>query len=466
MSVLASRKEAGNLRAMIGSLDPAKALETIVEGLGQPFYAVDGAWRIVLYNDEAARHFDRPAEEMLGRRLWDAFPQDVDAERGRILVDAMARRRPVRGEVQSMIESRWVSYHVFPLGDGLGVIFHDVTDRRRAERQRAAAEEALRRRTAELEAVLQTVPTAVLFTRDRKARDIVANRRAVDLLRLPGEADEGRHRWPDHRFLRDGQAIAAEALPLQRALRGEAEASEVVELAFEDGERRTLLMRAAALRATDDGPDGAVCAIADVTERHRYEDHLKLMLHELDHRVKNTLAVVQSIASLTMKDIDPTARQAFEQRLMTLSAVHGLLRDNAWHGMQMRDVVREALRVRPGDEQVLVDGEDVRVLPKSAVILSMSLHELAANAHKHGALSSPGGRVSVCWRLDADRFRLTWTESGGPPVAPPSRSGFGRRLLERGLAAELEGDVRLDFRPQGVECTVDAPADAIRGTRS
>jgi PAS domain S-box-containing protein len=142
-------------------LDAEVLLNTILERMGQPFYAVDGEWRITLYNEDAARHFGRPATGILGRRLWDVFAHDVHAERGRILFDAMARRTIVKGETLSMIGERWVSYCMFPLGDGLGVIFHDVTDRRKAEEHRDQAEESLRKRTAELEAVLATIPTAV-----------------------------------------------------------------------------------------------------------------------------------------------------------------------------------------------------------------------------------------------------------------------------------------------------------------
>ena len=148
---------------MAAELDGETLLTTILEGIGQPFYAVDADWRITLYNGDAARHFGRAAAEMVGRRLWDVFPEDVHAERGRILFDAMAGRRMVKGETLSMVGPS-VSYCMFPLGDGLGITFRDVTDLRTAEKHRDAAEEALRKRTVELEAVLETIPTAVWFT--------------------------------------------------------------------------------------------------------------------------------------------------------------------------------------------------------------------------------------------------------------------------------------------------------------
>jgi two-component sensor histidine kinase len=220
-----------------------------------------------------------------------------------------------------------------------------------------------------------------------------------------------------------------------------------------------LLLRAAPLRNTAGELQGAVCAAADVTERHRHEDHLKLLLNELNHRVKNTLAIVQSIAALTLKDVDAGARAAFEERLLTLSAVHNLLTDESWQGASIASVVGASLRT--AHERVSFAGEDLRLKPKSAVALSMALHELGTNALKYGALSTGRGAVAVRWTTGNGRFRLRWEETGGPAVAAPSRRGFGSRMIERGLAAELQGEVRIEWRPEGVVCTIDAPIDAI-----
>ena len=291
--------------------DPQLLLTTILEGIGQPLYVVDRDWRFVLYNGAAARYFGRPASEMLGRTLWDAF-SDRDSDRGRMLAEAMETRKGLSGEAVSLIGGNIVSYSIFPVGEGLGVMFYDVSDRRRAEADRDAAEAALRKRTVELETILETVPTAVWFTHDRDARHLVANPRAQELLRTPGRiattlsAPEGER--PSYRFFRNGVEATTDTLPMQRAARGEDVPFETLEVRFADGESRLLLMRAAALRDGDGNAQGAVCATADVTERHRYEDHLKLLVNELNHRVKNTLAIVQSIAALTLKDTDPGVR--------------------------------------------------------------------------------------------------------------------------------------------------------------
>ena len=440
--------------------DAETLLATILEGIGQPFYAVDGTWRIFLYNRDAAEHFGRTAEQMIGTTLWDHFPQDRDAERGRILQDAMARRAAVKGEALSMV-GRYVSYVIFPLGDGLGVLIRDVTDRREAESRRQQAEEALRKRSAELEAVLETIPTAVWFTTDRDMRQVIGNRRAIELLRLPREVDlsNALTRPSGFTVLRDGVEVPPHERPLHRAAQGETVTNELFEVRFDNGDRRMLLLRAAPLRNKAGELQGAVCAAADVTERHRHEDHLRLLLNELNHRVKNTLAIVQSIAALTLKDTDAATRAAFEERLLTLSAAHNLLTDESWQGADIASVVRASLRT--ARERISFGGEALRLRPKSAVALSMALHELGTNALKYGALSREGGAVSVHWTVRDGRFRLRWEETGGPAVSTPGHRGFGSRMIERGLATELQGEVRIDWRPEGVVCTIDAPVEAI-----
>ena len=440
--------------------DAVTLLATILDGIGQPFYAVDRNWRIYLYNRDAEQHFGRTAEQMIGTTLWENFPQEVDTERGRILRDAMAQREIVRGETLSLV-GRYVSYVMFPLGDGLGVVFRDVTDRRIAEKQRELAEDALRARSAELEAVLETIPTAVWFTTDPELRNVIGNRRAIELLRMSREADlaTALNRPDSFTVFLNGVEVPPDARPLHRAARGEEVAEEVLEIRFDNGDSKMLLMRAAPLRNADGALRGAVCATADVTERHRYEDHLKLLLNELNHRVKNTLTIVQSIATLTLKDVDPVVRAAFEQRLLTLSATHGLLTDESWDGAHLDAVARASLRA--GHDRISFEGEDLRLRPKSAVALSMALHELGTNALKYGALSVEQGSVTVRWSTSDGRFRLRWEEKGGPAVSPPTQRGFGSRMIERVLSAELRGEVRIDWRLEGVVCIIDAPLVAI-----
>jgi PAS domain S-box-containing protein len=448
----------------VTALEPEELLRTIVEGIGQPFYVLDADWRFVLYNSDAERYFGHRTADVIGKCLWDVFPGDVQNERGQVIREAMAGRKQVKGEGHSMMEGRIVSYCMFPVGDGLGVTFREVTDRHRAEESRDQAEEALHKRTLELEAVLENIPTGVWFTYDRELRHVTGNLRAAEMLRLPRQTDFSGILDDTRKFrvYRDGQELPPGSRPLHRAARGEVVKDELLEVVFNDGDRRAMLFRAVPLRSPADEIQGAVCVGADVTERHRYEEHLKLVLSELNHRVKNTLAIVQSIAALTFKGADADSRVDFEKRLMTLSAVHSLLIDRNWENAGLKEVVRTSLGSHRAGDRVHYDGDDFRLRPKSAVAVSMALHELATNAIKYGALSAYTGRVSVKWKTVDGRFLMRWEETGGPRVSPPASKGFGSRMIEQGLAGELQGDVRIDYAPGGVVCTIEAPLDAIR----
>jgi two-component sensor histidine kinase len=210
--------------------------------------------------------------------------------------------------------------------------------------------------------------------------------------------------------------------------------------------------------------DGMGIVFRDITDLRSAEEHRELLINELNHRVKNTLAMVQAIAAQTFKSADLLARRDFEQRLLTLSSVHSLLTDENWDSAELHDVVRASLRPHLVGERVRLDfaGPALRLKPKSAVAVSMALHELGTNALKYGSLSSDTGKVALDWTTTDGRFRLLWQESGGPAVRPPSRTGFGSRMIERGLSSELRGEVRIDFRPAGVVCTIDSPLEAIR----
>ncbi|MGN6279325.1 MAG: PAS domain-containing protein [Sphingomonas sp.] len=197
----------------------------------------------------------------------------------------------------------------------------------------------------------------------------------------------------------------------------------------------------------------------DITQRKQWERRQRLLINELNHRVKNTLAIIQSIAHQSFRaGVDPlVARAGFESRLAALSAAHNLLTEQNWEAASLRQVVADALAATPRQERFAIDGPDLWLAPKTAVSLAMALHELSTNALKYGALSNEAGRVSIRWATEQGRLRLEWRESDGPPVIAPTRRGFGSRMIERGLAAELSGTVTIDFAPDGLICTVDAP---------
>jgi PAS domain S-box-containing protein len=231
------------------------------------------------------------------------------------------------------------------------------------------------------------------------------------------------------------------------------------------GELRWLHARGRAAQTADDGGVRRLAGVSlDITQRKRADERQKLLVNELNHRVKNSLATVQSIAAQTLRSSASPEffREAFEARLIALSHTHDLLTRESWEGASLREVFDAELHAMAGEDRITFDyADDVRLTPKAAVALGMGVHELATNACKYGALSVATGRVRVTWVQERDLLRLTWTESHGPPVAPPARRGFGARLLERGLAAELSGGVELTYDAAGLICQMALPLRAL-----
>lgn len=203
--------------------------------------------------------------------------------------------------------------------------------------------------------------------------------------------------------------------------------------------------------------------IEDIHDRKVAEEHQRLLINELNHRVKNTLATVQAIAFQTLKgDISLVeARRRFEARLMALSRAHNLLTEQNWEGAALEKVVRDATEYLAQD-RFEIAGDSLWLAPRAALALALALHELGTNAAKYGALSNETGRVMIRWSVDAGGLRIEWKEQGGPPVAEPAGRGFGSRLIERGLAADLGGPAKLLFEPDGLRCVIEASLQEIQ----
>ena len=317
-----------------------------------------------------------------------------------------------------------------------------------------------------LQAVLDTVPVAVWFTFDDGGMQVIGNRRAAEMLQLPEMANASLSvpppQAPQHyRLFQNGVELSPERLPLRRALRGETVANEEMELRFRDGSALFGLVQAAPLRDGAGKIVGAVSAGLDITDRKRTEEHRLMLLNELNHRVKNTLATVQSIAVQSFRGrTDGGGREMFEARLLALSRAHDVLTEESWQGANLDEIVAQAIApYRDGHlDRFQVHGPQVRLSAKQALSITMALHELATNAAKYGALCNDKGRVDIDWdeTSGGEWLRMAWREKGGPAVAPPRHRGFGTRLIERGLAEELGGATRIEFRPDGVWCEITA----------
>ena len=212
-------------------------------------------------------------------------------------------------------------------------------------------------------------------------------------------------------------------------------------------------------------------SFVDQTRQRERQIHSEMLIDELNHRVKNTLSTVQSITRQAFRrSTDPNViRESIESRIFALSRSHDVLSDHSWEGAGLYDLIVAALKpfgvTNDHAKRFKIGGTNVRLLPKATLALGIVFHELATNAVKYGALSNDVGTIEIAWKTETqpsgERLILTWKEASGPVVEAPTHKGFGSQVIERGLAHELEGDVRLEYPPEGVVCTIDIPLPRI-----
>ncbi len=216
---------------------------------------------------------------------------------------------------------------------------------------------------------------------------------------------------------------------------------------------------------------GLTCAAVDITERKAGEEHLRLLMRELTHRSKNLLAVIQALARQTSRHAGSldSFLEEFSARLQALSRSHDLLVQEEWHSAGLRDLVRSQLGhyIDRDDSQIKIEGPSIHLKPEAAQSLGLALHELAVNAAKYGALSTPTGRVDVIWEeseADGKGIKIRWIEHDGPKVERPKKHGFGTMAIQRNLSRSLEADVDLNFAADGVSCTITVPEHHLFAT--
>jgi PAS domain S-box-containing protein len=235
-----------------------------------------------------------------------------------------------------------------------------------------------------------------------------------------------------------------------------------------DGSYRWFLSRALPIRDADGRIVRWFGTHTDVSEQKQTEERQRLLVNELNHRVKNTLAVIQSIASVTSRSATSAAAfsKSFIARIIGIARTHDLLTESHWEGASLRAILWNELSPyqSEGSQRIVLVGADVRLAPKTAVALGMVMHEMTTNAAKYGALATPDGGIEVRWETQREPagplLRLVWTERGGPPAAPPSHQGFGSRLIAQSLTRDLAGRVHMDYRPEGLRCVFEIPLAA------
>ena len=333
----------------------------------------------------------------------------------------------------------------------VGIVI-DITDRKEIE-------EALRQREEDLHAALAAGSLA-MYTFDNVNRELTSTPRLNEIFAYPADLaltlDDLAARYHPEDLDLIAQQFSTVSQPEIRTFEME------FRLLMPDGTVRWISARGEYLRDDQGRAHQSRGIITDVTDRKLWEERQRLLIGELNHRVKNTLAVIQAIAQQTFRDDDiEKARAVFAARIAALANAHDVLTRENWEGGELGEVVRAALHpfADAGDDRFTVKGPAVHLSPKAVLSVSLAVHELATNAVKHGALGVHLGSVQIVWRLEGDRtcprVVLTWQERGGPPVSAPGRKGFGSRLIERGLAAELDAEVEIDYRPEGLVCHVN-----------
>lgn len=345
-----------------------------------------------------------------------------------------------------------------PSGEVTGAIgaFQDITATLRQAREAELIESL--RRTSD---VLQALPIAIYIT-DPDGNLTFYNDAAAEFWGLRPTVGQARWCGSWKLYAADGALLDHDQCPMARTLK-DGMAIRNVEAVAEapDGRRTPFRPYPTPLYDAQGRLIGAVNTLVDLSGEKAAEQRQRRLLDELDHRVKNSLAAVQSLAAGTGRNGDSLEgfRQAFGARLGALSKAHNLLTGRHWEGAGLRAVLDQALAA-PGERRegrISLSGDDLELGPRTSLTLAMVLHELVDNAARHGAI--PDGRIDIGWRLDvgpdeAPRLTLIWVESGGRPVIPPACRGFGLRLIERSLANELCGAASFNFAPGGLTCTL------------
>jgi two-component sensor histidine kinase len=294
------------------------------------------------------------------------------------------------------------------------------------------------------------------------------NRRAVELWhREPESGDTDKQFCGSYKLFRpDGSFLPHAASPMAEVLSGNIPEARDAEVLIErpDGSRITVIVNIRPLKNRRGELTGAINCFVDITERKQAEVHQVMLTRELQHRTKNLLAVIQSIAERSLANgrrVDE-ARQAFIPRLHALAHATELLANADWQGTAVKDLVERVLDTFAG--RYSAEGEHVALTPSATQGMALVVHELCTNAHKYGAFSTPAGKVTICWSVEEDgnaaRFVFRWRERGGPRVTPPEHTGFGTTLLHHAIGG-AETSPQIDYAPEGLTYIFEAPLAAV-----
>lgn len=472
---------ADSVRALNGLTSSAAVLSAIVDldqvildALPTAISVCDARGRLLRFNRKAVELWGRtprlndPSESYCGAfRVVDSAGEEMPRETcptAQTLRDGIGRQG-AEAFIENADGRRWTAVlNIEPIKDERGkvagaiVCFRDFTaDAERRSRNEAALSESQRLHRE----ILDALPAAI-YTTDAEGRITFYNKAAIEFSgRTPQlGADSWCVSW--RLFHPDGRPMPHEECPMALALREARPIFGSTEAVAErpDGTRLPFLPFATPLFDKTGTLIGGVNILVDLSDLKGAERRQQVLIDELNHRVKNTLATVQSIAAQTARDAASLAdfQENYEGRLLALSRTHDLLSRNKWEGADLTRVLDQAFEAFGGGRMRL-NGPEVRLPPNSAVSVTMMVHELVTNAGKNGALSQAGGEVTISWSVapDGEAVQLDWQEHGGPPVTPPGRRGFGTRLLERGVERNDDGSPQISFDPKGLRCRMRIP---------
>jgi PAS domain S-box-containing protein len=431
-----------------GSAAEDRARE-IVDGLGEGFLSVDADWRLTDCNAAAERLLRRQRKDILGRKLWRLAGLPSRSSIAALARRVAATRTAEEAELAFSTDNgqHVLSVRAFPLGGGVGAVWRDITRARRAERRLAETRTFYRE-------VADGVPAAAWLSRADGRLEFV-NPAMAEALGRPEAVLLG-DGWMDFLDPEDRPGLM-----LTRAEARTAHAPFRYEARFRaaDGSLRLIQLYGRPRFDAAGAFSGHVGIAGDVTEIRAAEARQRTLINELNHRVKNALSTVQSLVRQTLREhkAPKSIETALADRLVALASAHDVLTREDWSGAELSDIVDEAIKPYAG--RITASGPHVRIAPRTAIALSMALHELATNAAKYGALSAGDGAVELSWRREGRQAVVRWREYDGPAISPPKRRGFGSRLLGPVLAGELGEPATITFAPEGVICTIHAPAE-------
>lgn len=442
--------------------------ENIIATMREPLLVLDATLRVVTANRAFYRQFATAPKDTEGRQLYELGAGQWNIAALRRLLETVLREHSTvaafevchdfgRGERVLLLNARMMATREAGKEETLVLLtFDDVTQQRQSVAELAESERKYRN-------LFKSMDEAFCLYELR--RDEAG--RPVGVVVIEANPAVERHIGYSGKFDQHGMPEALTADPEWLAIYAEVAATGKAKRFEKHSEHLNRWYDAYVFRERETQPPRVAELFRDITERKLTERRQQMLIHELNHRVRNNLAIVQALAAQSFDNAGCDGAYAtFEARLHALATVHGLLAQDRWQGAPVSNIVQRGLAPWAAEdgERVQARGPALHLNAMATVALAMALHELATNAAKYGALSNNSGTVSVRWSVLAgtpQMFRLRWQERGGPPVVEPESRGFGSWLIESGLAQDLGGSVRLVFAKSGLTCTLEAPVGNI-----